>query len=216
MEECIIMTCFENNLLNFEIHIKLTFFAQMIYDTGRSYGNCMVVVENNNVGYSVLTKLVDMEYNNIYYSIKSTHEYVEQYVAEQRSNSVPGFTTSMKTRPLIIAKLEEFIRNSLISVNSNRLLTEIKTFVWNNGKPEAMRGYNDDLIMAMAIACWVRDTALVGDKREVEYRKAILAGMSKSTSQFNTSIPGQTGYTRRDEYKDKIKSLEPFMWITKG
>lgn len=195
---------------------ELDFFAQMIYDTGRSYGNCMVVVENNNVGYSVLTKLVDMEYNNIYYSIKSTHEYVEQYVAEQRSNSVPGFTTSMKTRPLIIAKLEEFIRNSLISVNSNRLLTEIKTFVWNNGKPEAMRGYNDDLIMAMAIACWVRDTALVGDKREVEYRKAILAGMSKSTSQFNTSIPGQTGYTRRDEYKDKIKSLEPFMWITKG
>jgi len=176
----------------------------------------MVVVENNNVGFSVLTKLVEMEYNNIYYSIKSTHEYVEQYVAEQRSNSVPGFTTSMKTRPLIIAKFEEFIRNELINISSSRLLGEIKTFVWNNGKPEAMRGYNDDLIMAMAIACWVRDTALVGDKRETEYRKAILSGMTKSSSTFHTQIPGQVGYSKTDEYKDKIKEMEPFMWITKG
>lgn len=195
---------------------ELDFFAQMLYDAGKSYGECMLVVENNNVGYSVLTKLVDMEYNNLYYSIKSTHEYVEQYVAEQRSNSVPGFTTSMKTRPLIIAKFEEFIRNGLINISSNRLLSEIKTFVWNNGKPEAMRGYNDDLIMAMAIACWVRDTALVGDKREVEYRKAILSGMTKSSSTFHTTIPGQAHHSRADEYREQIKELEPFMWITKG
>ena len=194
----------------------LDFFAQMLYDTASSYGDCMLVVENNNVGYSVLTKLIDMEYNNLYYSIKSTHEYVEQYVAEQRSNSVPGFTTSMKTRPLIIAKFEEFIRNELITLTSSRLLEEIKTFVWNNGKPEAMRGYNDDLIMAMAIACWVRDTALVGDKREMEYRKAMLAGMTKSSSTFHTAIPGQTGYSKQREYEEKYKELEPFMWITKG
>ena len=194
----------------------LDFFAQMIYDAGKSYGECMVVVENNNVGYSVLTKLVEMEYNNIYYSIKSTHEYVEQYVAEQRSNSVAGFTTSMKTRPLIIAKFEEFIRNGLINLASPRLLEEIKTFVWNNGKPEAMRGYNDDLVMAMAIACWVRDTALVGDKRDMEYRKAMLNGMSKSSSTFHTRIPGQTGYSKEREYSDRVKELEPFMWITKG
>ena len=181
---------------------ELDFFAQMLFDAGNSYGTCMLVVENNNVGFSVLTKLVDMEYNNLYYSIKSTHEYVEQYVAEQRSNSVPGFTTSMKTRPLIIAKLEEFVRNELINISSTRLLGEIKTFVWNNGKPEAMRGYNDDLIMAMAIACWVRDTALVGDKREMEYRKAMLGGVSRSSSTFHTAIPGQAGYSKQNEYKE--------------
>jgi hypothetical protein len=46
---------------------------------------------------------------------------------------------------MILAKLEEFIRNNIISIYSSRLLNEIKTFVWNNNKPEAMRGYNDDL-----------------------------------------------------------------------
>lgn len=34
------------------------------------------------------------------------------------------------------------------------------TFIWNNGRAEAMRGYNDDLVMALAIGLWVRDTAL--------------------------------------------------------
>ncbi len=40
-----------------------------------------VVVENNNIGFSVLEKLLTLEYPNVYHSIKSTHEYVEQYAA---------------------------------------------------------------------------------------------------------------------------------------
>ena len=79
---------------------------------------------------------------------------------------------SMKTRPLVIAKFEEFIRNKLITINSMRLANEIKTFVWHNGRPQAMRSYNDDLVIAAAIGCWVRDTALVTNKREIEYKKA--------------------------------------------
>ena len=42
----------------------------------------MLVVENNNIGYSVLDKLIDYAYPNLYHSIKSTHEYIEQYQAE--------------------------------------------------------------------------------------------------------------------------------------
>ena len=53
---------------------------------------------------------------------------------------VPGFTTSGKTRPMILAKLEEFIRNDIIKIHSSRLLNELKTFVWNNNKPEARKG----------------------------------------------------------------------------
>ena len=191
-------------------------FASMLIDAGRSYGNCMIIVENNNIGYSVLTKLVDMEYPNVYHSIKSTHEYVENYELDNRSSVVPGFTTSMKTRPLIIAKLEEFIRNGLITVMSNRFAGELKTFVWNNGKPEAMRGYNDDLIMAMAIGCWVRDTALVANKRDAEYREALLSGISKSGTTLDTTVRGQTGHSKAREYEMRQKELEPFMWLSKG
>lgn len=40
-----------------------------------------------------------------------------------------------------------------------------------------MRSYHDDLIMSLAIVCWVRDTALTVSQKEIEYKKAMLGGM---------------------------------------
>ena len=116
---------------------------------------------------------------------------------------------------MIIAKMEEFIRNKIIRIYSPRLLNEIKTFVWNNNKPEAMRGYNDDLTMAFAIACWVRDTAMVVNKKEIEYTKAFMNTMKKVDHVMNTAIPGMNGYVPHNN-REKKKELEQFSWIYKG
>jgi len=175
----------------------------------------MVVVENNNIGFASLEKLIELQYPNLYYSIKSTHEYIDSYMAEGRSNAVPGFTTSMKTRPLIVAKLEEFVRNKLITLRSSRVLNELKTFIWNNGKAEAMRSYNDDLVMSLAIACWVRDTALVVNQRDSEYKKVILNSMTKSSTIIDTTIPGMTGHKKAAQGK-AIREQKEFGWLLKG
>jgi hypothetical protein len=196
----------------------LDMYAGMLNQTGREFGNCMLVVENNNIGYSVLGKLIDYGYPNVYHSIKSTHEYIEQYQAENRNSAVPGFTTSMKTRPLIVAKLEEFIRNKLITVYSSRTINEMKTFIWKNGKPQAMKGYNDDLIMALAIACWVRDTALQANARELNYQKAFASAIIQSKTTINTQIKGQHGY-KKDNIFDKMNEAkniyDQYKWIIK-
>jgi len=193
-------------------------FATMINQIGREFGNAMLVVENNNIGFAVLDKLIEAQYPNLYHSIKSTHEYIEQHVADTITNSVPGFSTSMKTRPLIIAKLEEFIRNKLIKVYSTRTINEMRTFIWNNGKPQAMRGYNDDLVMALAIACWVRDTALQANARDLNYQKAFADAIITSKTTFNTQIKGQRGY-KRNELFDKMTEAEnlysQYSWIIK-
>jgi len=193
-------------------------FANMLNQVGREFGNAMMVVENNNIGFSVLDKLIEYEYPNLYYSIKSTHEYIEQHQGEYRTNAVPGFTTSMKTRPLIVAKLEEFIRNKLIKVYSMRTINEMKTFIWKNGKPQAMKGYNDDLIMALAIACWVRDTAIQTNARDLNYQKAFIDAIITTKTTFNTRVKGQEGY-KDDSVLDKMseaKNLyDEFMWIIK-
>jgi len=196
--------------------VDLDTYAMFLADVGKSYGGCLLVVENNNVGYSVLTKLEEMVYPNLYYSIKSTHEYIDASAARSNSRSVLGFTTSMKTRPLIIAKLEEFIRNDLISIVSNRLYNELKTFVWNNGKPEAMRGYNDDLVMSMAIACWVRDTALVSNQRDSEYKRALLGAMTTSKTKLNTTIPGMVNYGEPNGVQQMKEIMTNFPGLFKG
>jgi len=197
-------------------------YANMLFSAGKEYGNCLLVVENNSVGFAVLDKLVDLQYPNLYYSVKSTHEYVSQLEAEVMSNSVAGFTTSQKTRPLIVAKLEEFIRNKLITIYSLRTVNEFKTFIWNNGRPQAMRSYNDDLTMALAIGCWVRDTALETSQRDLEYQKAFLGSMIKSTTKISTAIPGMHGYDKRYDMEsglkndNEIKQQKEVMWLYKG
>ena len=196
--------------------VDLDTYAMFLADVGKSYGGCLLVVENNNVGYSVLTKLEENTYPNLYYSIKSTHEYVDASAARSNSRSVLGFTTSMKTRPLIIAKLEEFIRNDLISIVSNRLYNELKTFVWNNGKPEAMRSYNDDLVMSMAIACWVRDTALVSNQRDSEYKRALLGAMTTSKTKLNTTVPGMLNYGEPNGVQQMKEIMTNFPGLFKG
>jgi hypothetical protein len=126
----------------------------------------------------------------------------------------------MKTRPLIIAKLEEFVRNKLINLKSMRLLQELRTFVWNNGRPEAMRGYNDDLVMSLAIACWIRDTALVKSKKDRDYNKAMLDALFVSNTKLNTQIKGMDGYNKKEDFistmVEEKKNQKEFFWIYKG
>jgi hypothetical protein len=194
-------------------------FAATLDSTGREFGNCLLVVENNSLGISILEKLQDREYPNIYYSIKGSHEYIDQLQAESVNNSVPGFTTSSKTRPLIVAKMEEFIRNKLITVYSSRLVDEFKTFVWNNNKAQAMRSYHDDLVMALAIACWVRDTALTINKKDLEYRKAMMNAMQLNTRKIQTTIPGMEGHRQgvwSDKAKKEMQDQKDFIWLIKG
>jgi len=190
-------------------------FSEILKDVGKEYGNCMIVVENNNVGFAVLEKLLKASYPNVYHSVKSTHEYVDQHIAEYQSNTVPGFTTSMKTRPLIVAKLEEFIRNKLLTIRSLRSLNEFKTFIWNQGKAQAMREYNDDLVMCLAIGCWVRDTVLVDNQRDIEYREAFLNTMTRSNSVLNTTIPGMRGHMDINK-SNNIQEMKEYMWLIKG
>ena len=194
-------------------------FSRILHDASREYNNALLVVENNSVGFAVLEKLIESNYENLYYSIKSTHEYVDKYTAETSSNSIAGFSTTSKTRPLIIAKMEEFVRNNLINIYSSRLYNEMKTFIWNNGKPEAMRNYNDDLFMACAVGCWVRDTALVVNKRDLEYKKAFLSSMMTSNTSLDSRIPGQikSKNNRLQERKmEHRKVSEQFPWLLKG
>jgi len=196
---------------------SLDLYSNMLNQVGNEYGSALLVVENIGIGISVLEKLELLGYSNLYYSIKGTHEFVEQQVAYTNSSSVPGFSTTTKTRPLIVAKMEEFIRNKLVITHSSRLCQEMNTFIWNNGKPQAMRGYNDDLIMSLAIACWVRDTALTANKRDEEYREAFFNSMISTNRHFNTAIPGMAGYKKSDDsLAEAMSEYKEYMWLMKG
>ncbi len=39
-------------------------FANVLNEAGKEFGNCMLVVENNTVGFAVLEKLIDWKYQS--------------------------------------------------------------------------------------------------------------------------------------------------------
>ena len=70
--------------------------------------------------------------------------------------------------------------------------------------------------MALAIACWVRDTALVANQRDMEYKRAFLGAITKSSVELNTTIPGMVGYTGDQKRRDAIEEVKNYSWIFKG
>ena len=102
--------------------------------------------------------------------------------------------------------------------NSSRLVNELKTFIWNNNRAQAMRSYHDDLVMALAIGCWVRDTALTTNQRELEYKKAMVGSMMVENKTFKTRNPGSNpmhqGLTR--EQRETQQDYSDFVWLLKG
>jgi hypothetical protein len=62
------------------------------------------------------------------------------------------------------------------------MIAELETFIWKNGRPEALGGYNDDLVLALCIGLWVRDTALRLRQEGIELTKLALDKSSYSTT----------------------------------
>lgn len=140
-------------------------FGNFLVALGTEYNTALLIPERENVGWATIQAIIDREYSNLFYS-SADLKYVD--VQKQLSNKydsdenkiVAGFSTNIKTRPLVISHLEQYFREKAIKIFSTRTLSELETFIWKNGKAQAMSGYNDDLVMALGIALWVRDTAL--------------------------------------------------------
>ena len=166
-------------------------FGNFLVSLATDYNQALLVVENENIGWAVIQQEIDMGYQNLFYMSKDL-KYVDvenqlhnKYRAEER-NMVAGFSTTSKTRPLIISKMEQYIREKDITIRSTRLIDELFTFIWNGNRAEAMRGYNDDLTMSLAISLWVRDTALRLRQEGVDLTKNALG----SIGQHTTSLGG--------------------------
>ena len=168
----------------------------MIAAIGTEYNMGLVVVENNNMGWAVLQELIDIGYPNLFYShMDLLYVDVEQQATNklnaQDKKLVPGFTTTHKSRPLIISKLGSYIREKSLIIHSERLLAELMVFVWKNTgttiKAEAMSGYNDDLVMSMGIGAWIRDTALRLRSESDSLTKTILSKMGGTSAQAKNS-----------------------------
>ena len=205
--------------------LSTTDYGHFLIDLATKYNDAILVVENNNIGWATIQTIIDRGYKNLFYQSKDLqvvdveHQVNNKYRAQDRSMT-PGFSTTAKTRPLIVAKMEEYTREKLVKLHSNRLIDELFVFIYHNSKTEAMSGYNDDLVMSYAIALWVRDTALRLQKDKNDQQWKMMDSMLKNNGNKPDHSAGfksgKSGHPRKNPFEMEVgKDKEDLTWLIK-
>jgi hypothetical protein len=188
-------------------------FGYFLTGIATEYNNALLVVENSSIGWSTIESILERGYRNLYYSVKTSDHSYESYFSkyESSSNSTPGFSTNLKTRPLIINKFREYIGENSVVIKSKRLLEEMKVFMWKNGRAEAQSGYNDDLVMSFAIAMFLRDTSLKFHQQALDLSRASLSNIHSNKTNYYGAYNGSSD---SNPYKMNINGKdENLRWL---
>lgn len=153
-------------VVEFKGKVDTQTLGHMLVAISTEYNHALLVIDNKNIGWSTVQVAIDSKYNNLYYSYR--HDpYLDEaihlmkgYDLKNKEDMVPGFTISSKIRPVLISKFEQYLREHGPVIRSARSVAEYLVFVWHNGKAQAQKGYNDDLVMCDCMFFYVRDTAL--------------------------------------------------------
>lgn len=147
--------------------IPIDRYEKLIARLGKEYNKAVVAPESNDIGLGLATNLQNNGYTNLYYSRNLLRKkgQPKPEVAE-----IPGWYTTKKNRPVIIAGLEEDIREGNVIIKDRFFCAEAPTFIYDSrNRPVAMNkekdggddlfgeeGYTDDSILAKCITNHVR------------------------------------------------------------
>lgn len=126
--------------------------AELMIEYGQMYNTALLCPERNTFGYFTCVKLREHGYKRLYY--KDAPGDAFNYMP-RNGDTLPGFDTTPATRPQILGKLEEMIRNKTLKSYSQRTFDQFQSFVWRGQRAQALRSGHDDLVMSLAIGAWL-------------------------------------------------------------
>ena len=188
--------------------------AEIAFKWATMYSAFIVIDITGGMGVATSRKLQEMNYKDLY--VEGTNAADKWKYNPKAMEKIPGLNFNSK-RVQIVAAFEEALRHNFI-VRSTRLMNELNTFVYINGRPDHIKGQHDDLIMAMAMAIYVGESSFTQLEKVTEQTKAMMESWMvnespvKNTSKdFNPGVPVMpnnyndhrrpNGYTKKD-YED--------------
>ena len=152
-------------------------YTKQMYCLGKYYKDALIGIEANFDSFPIM-ELQRLGYNNQY-----VREAVDTYTGKTEKRF--GFKTTVLTRPTIISKLIQIVREETDSINDKDTLEELLTIIRNEkGRIEAPEGGHDDQMMGLAIAHHIREQ-VVFDTEAIELN---------SQYHFNIERQGESQY----------------------
>lgn len=124
-------------------------YTRQMYCLGMYYNEALIGIEANFDTFPI-RKLLEFGYKKQF-----VREKEDTYTGKH--DKAYGFRTDRITRPLILSMLQSIVNDHIELINDKETLEEMLVFIRNEkGRPEAQEGCHDDLVMALAIAYYIR------------------------------------------------------------
>jgi hypothetical protein len=125
-------------------------YTRQMYCLGKYYKDALIGIEANFDSYPI------MELQRLGYQKQYAREAQDTYTGKTEKRF--GFKTTSLTRPTVISRLIEIVREHCETICDKDTLEELLTIVRNEkGRIEAPQGGHDDQMMGLAIAHHIRD-----------------------------------------------------------
>jgi hypothetical protein len=213
-------------VMEYQGKIQPDLLAQIVEEYGLRYNAYVVVDITGGMGVSTVLKLLEFDYKNLHYDtvgskILSTRQ--RELSAYNKSDKIPGFQATAVRLPMV-SNLEFNIRTNTVKIRSSRMISEMKTFVYKNGRPDHMDGYHDDLLMAMAMCLWVAEHSFKNLERLEKQTKAMLSSWVSSANNrpVTTSVDPETKRIvnrpnpNHIAYRNAQDPRGDYMWLFSG
>lgn len=166
-------------------------YSWQMYCAGRYFNNALIGIEMN-FNTAPLEELTRLKYDNMYYRERS-----EGYHGEVVRDKV-GWKTDGVTRPRMIDKEVYIVDQYLYLIKDIPTLQQMLTFVYDkNGRPDAMSGKHDDLLIADCILNEISEQ----QRRIIDHngenktiRQQFFGGDSKESNGYDDSFVNGEGW----------------------
>ena len=182
-------------VMEYQGKIQPDLLAQIVEQYGDLYKAYTVVDVTGGMGVSTVLKLLEFQYKRLHYDnangkILSARQ--RELSSHGKTDKIPGFHATSVRVPMI-SNLEYQIRTNGIKIRSSRMTSEMKTFIFKNGRPDHMEGYHDDLLMSVGMALWVIEHSFKNLEKLEKQTKAMLSSWVTNVAAENnatTPLPG--------------------------
>jgi len=142
-------------------------YAEIIYRTCKSYGECAVLVEVNDIGQQVSEVLhYDYEYENILHT-ESAGKAGKRISSGFGKNVDPGIRTTKSVKAIGCNMVKLMVEQDQLIINDMNTINELSTFSRKGTSYEAEPGCNDDLVMSLVLFGWLSDQQYFKDITDI-------------------------------------------------
>lgn len=144
----------KRQVATYRAQVHPDYYAEVLYALGEFFNFGLIIVENNGHGILTCTRLgKDMAYPAFFMETQ-----VDKLTDKETIKL--GFSTTAKTKPLVIDELRASVREGAIELNDKTTIREMLSYVvTSSGGMEAEASCFDDCVMSLALANHIHEGA---------------------------------------------------------